>query len=55
MQRSNDFKIEVIVNDKPITMNPFVQDIVTNVAYALVHSLKLEDQPEKIEIRLTKS
>jgi hypothetical protein len=55
MQKSNDFRIEVIINDKPITMNPFVQDIVTNVVYALVQSLKLEDQPEKIEVTLTKS
>lgn len=55
MQKSNDFKIKVTVNDKPITMNPFVQDIVTNVVAALVQSLKFEDQPENIEIKLTKS
>lgn len=55
MSESNHFKVDVIVNDKPIAMNSFVQDIVKNVVYSLVQSLKLEDQPEKIEVILTKS
>lgn len=55
MPENKNFELEVIVNDNPIVMNLFVQDIVKNVVYALVQSLKLEDQPEKIEVRLTKS
>ncbi len=55
MPESDLFKIEVIVNNKPIAMNSFVQEIVKNVVHALVQSLKLEDQPEKIEVKLTKS
>jgi len=55
MQESEDFEINVLVNDEPITMNPFVQDIVKNVVFALVQSLKLEHDPEKIAVSLTKS
>ena len=31
MQNSKDYEVKVLVNDEPITMNPFVQDIVKNV------------------------
>ncbi len=55
MQNSKDYEVKVLVNDEPITMNPFVQDIVKNVVFALVQSLKLEDQQEKIAITLKKS
>ena len=55
MPKSDQYKIEVIVNDKQIAMNSFVQEIVKNVVHALVLSLKLEDQPEKIEVKLSKS
>ena len=55
MPNSKDFEINVMVNDEPITMNPFVQDVVKNVVFALVQSLKLEDQQEKIAITLKKS
>ncbi len=54
MPESDSFQIEVIVNDKPIAMNSFVQEIVKNVVHALVLSLKIKDQPEKIEVKLTK-
>ena len=55
MQDSKNFEIKVIVNDEPITINPFVQDIVKNVVFALIQSLKLERDPEKIALTLTKS
>lgn len=55
MPESDHFKIEVLVNDRPIAMNSFVQDIVSNVIYALVQSLKIPDQADKIEITLTRS
>ena len=55
MQNSKDYEVKVLVNEEPITMNPFVQDIVKNVVFALVQSLKLEDQQEKIAITLKKS
>jgi hypothetical protein len=55
MQDNKNLQIKVLVNDKPVAMNPFVQDIVKNVVYALVQSLKLENQPEKIAITLEKS
>ena len=55
MQDSKNLQIKVLVNDKPIVMNPFVQDIVKNVVLALVQSLKLEQESETIEMKLTKS
>jgi hypothetical protein len=55
MPESDPFKIEVLINDKPIVMNSFVQDIVKNVVYALVQSLKLLDQPDKIIVTLSRS
>ena len=55
MQNSKDYEVKVLVNDEPITINPFVQDIVKNVVFALVQSLKLEDQQETIAITLKKS
>jgi len=55
MPDSKKFEVNILVNDEPIAMNPFVKDIVKNVIVALVQSLKLEDQPEKIAITLKKS
>jgi len=55
MPDSKDFEINIFVNDEPIVMNPFVQDIVKNVVFALVQSLKLDQAPEKITISLNKS
>ncbi len=54
MQNSNDFQIKLVVNDEPISLNPFVQNMVRNVVFSLVTSLKLETEPEKIELTLTK-
>ena len=55
MLDNKDFQINIFVNDEPVVINPFVQDIVKNVVLALVQSLKLEQEPETIEMKLTKS
>jgi len=55
MQNSDDFQIKLIVNDEPVSLNPFVQDMVRNVVFSLVTSLKLKNNPEKIELTLSKS
>ncbi len=53
MQNSQSFEVTVKVNGQEIAMNPFVQEIVKNVAFALVSSLKIPDTPQTIEIGLT--
>jgi len=55
MQHNKDFQLEIIVDDEPVPLNPFVQDIVSNVVFSLVISLKLKTEPEKIELTLTKN
>lgn len=54
MQNSKDFQIKLVVNDEPLSLNPFVRNIVRNVVFSLVNALKLETEPEKIELSLTK-
>lgn len=39
-------KIELIVNDKPIEMNEFVQKITSNILWGIVESLRLEENPK---------
>ena len=54
MEVTNDIQLKIMVNDEPVPMNPFVQDIVKNVIFSLVTSLKLKGEAEKIEITLIK-
>ncbi len=55
MPDSKNFEVNILVNNEPITTNPFVQDIVKNVVLALIQSLKLKNDPEKIEVTLKKT
>lgn len=55
MQHTQSFEVTVKVNGQKIAMNPFVQKIVKNVAFALVSSLKVPDKPQTIEIALIAS
>jgi len=48
-------QIKVTINENPIKMNPFVKEIMTNVVMAMVNSLKLKEEPDKIEITITRS
>lgn len=52
MHNAESFQVSVKVNGHEIAMNPFVQEIVKNVAFALVSSLKIPDKPQTIEIAL---
>ena len=45
-------KVELKVNGKEITLNPFANNIVGNTIWGMVSSLKLDDEPEKIEIKI---
>ena len=46
-------KVELKVNGKEISLNPFANNIVGNTIWGMVSSLKLEDEPEKIEIKIS--
>jgi len=54
MENTNDLQLKIMVNDESVPLNPFVQDIVKNVIFSLVTSLKLKTEPEKIELTLIK-
>ena len=54
MENSKNLRLKIVVNDEPIPMNPFVQDIIKNIILSMVTSLKLKNEPEKIEITLNK-
>ncbi|MDH4222036.1 MAG: hypothetical protein OEV55_00705 [candidate division Zixibacteria bacterium] len=45
-------KVELKVNGKEITLNPFANNIIGNTIWGMVSSLKLDDEPEKIEIKI---
>jgi len=46
-------KVELKVNGKEISLNPFANNIIGNTIWGMVSSLKLEDEPEKIEIKIS--
>jgi hypothetical protein len=46
-------KVELKVNGKEIPLNPFANNIVGSTIWSMVSSLKLEDEPEKIEIKIS--
>ncbi len=43
-------KIELKVNDKELSLNPFANNVISNTIWSMVSSLKLEEEPKKIEI-----
>jgi len=46
-------KVELKVNGKEISLNPFAKNIVGNTIWSMVSSLKLEEEPEKMEIKVS--
>ncbi len=46
-------KVELRVNGKEVSLNPFANNIVGNTIWGMVLSLKLEEDPEKIEIKIS--
>lgn len=48
-----DKKVELKINDKEIPLNPFANNIISNTIWSMVSSLKLEEEPEKIEIKVS--
>jgi hypothetical protein len=45
--------IEVKVNGKEVSLNPFATHILGNTIWAMISSLKLEEKPNQVEIRLS--
>lgn len=46
-------KIELKVNGKEISLNPFANNIISSTIWSMVSSLKLEEKPENIEIKVS--
>ncbi len=46
--------VKVIINGKEIEINPFVTSVFGNIVVGMVSSLKLDDEPKEIEIKVTK-
>ena len=46
--------VKVIINGKDIEINPFVTSMFGNIIIGMLSSLKLDDEPKEIEIKLTK-
>lgn len=47
-------EVKILVNGKEIELNKFAMSIVANTVYGMVSSLKLDDEPKEIEIRISK-
>ena len=52
MKQNNKPKLELIINDQPISLNHFAATLIKNVVLSIVTSLRLDSAPEKIEIHL---
>jgi len=46
-------KVELKVNGKEIPLNPFANNIISNTIWSIVSSLKLEEEPKNIEIKIS--
>ncbi len=50
-----EFKeVKLIVNETEVDINPFVSAVIGNVVNGVVSSLRLTEEPEKIEIQIVK-
>ena len=51
-----NFTTEILVNNKTLKLNHFIQEALANMIIGFLKTLKDTDEPEKtIEIRITKS
>ncbi len=46
-----DYQAKLLVNDKPIEMNPFVEDLLSRVSVGIVSSLKGVESIKEVEIQ----
>lgn len=47
-------EVKIQINGKELELNKFAMNIVGNTVLGMVSSLKLEDEPKEIEIRVSK-
>ena len=52
MKETEKLNLEITVDDLPVRLNKFVKNLIKNVVYALIASLKLESTPQNIVIKL---
>ena len=52
MKENQKAELDLTINDQPITLNPFTENLIKNIILSIVTSLKLDETPEKIEIKL---
>jgi len=46
-------KVELKVNGKEVPLNPFANNVFGNTIWGMVTSLKLEEEPETVEIKIS--
>ncbi len=52
MKDNQKKQLELNINDQPITLNPFTENLIKNIILSIVNSLRLKESPEKIEINI---
>lgn len=52
MDKIGDIKIKV--NEKELSLNPFVTSLVGNLVWAIVSSLKIEEEAHKVVIEVSR-
>jgi hypothetical protein len=45
-------KVVLKVNGQEISLNPFANNIISNTVWSMISSLKLEEKPKDIEIKI---
>lgn len=48
-------KVTLLVNGRPVELNPFAGAIIGNAVTGMVQTLHLNDVPEVIELKITKT
>lgn len=46
-------KVVLKINGKEISLNPFANNIISNTIWSMISSLKLEEEPKDIEIKIS--
>jgi len=46
-------KVVLKVNGKEISLNPFANNVISNTVWSMISSLKLEEKPKDIEIKIS--
>ncbi len=47
-------EVKILVNGKEVELNNFAMSVIGNTVLGMVSSLKLDDEPKEIEIKVSK-